>query len=101
MGKQFYPKKFVLPGSGGVYTVVCIHHLDANKTAGEEARQLHKNVASSIEFVLAATPHKATTMWQPASHHENYLSQTKQTRRTLLEKQRRVMYSYGPSHMAE
>ena len=34
-----------------------MHHLDANKTAGEEARrQLHKNVASNIEQVLAATP---------------------------------------------
>ena len=30
--------------------VVSIHHLDANKTAGEEARrQLHKNAASNIE----------------------------------------------------
>ena len=29
---------------------VSINHLDANKTAGEEARrQLHKNVASNIE----------------------------------------------------
>ena len=33
------------------------------KTAGEEARrQLHKNVASNIEQVLAATPHKAPTI---------------------------------------
>ena len=32
-------------------------------------RQLHKNVASNIEQVLAATPHKT-----PASHHENYPS---------------------------
>ena len=43
--------------------------------AGEEARrQLHKNVASNIEQVLAATPHKAPTIWPPASHHENYPS---------------------------
>ena len=28
-----------LPGSGGVDTAVWMHHLDANKTAGEEARQ--------------------------------------------------------------
>ena len=48
--------------------------LDANKTAGEEARrQLHKNVASIIEQVLAATPHKAP-IWPTASHHENYPS---------------------------
>ena len=31
--------------------------MDANKTAGEEARwQLHKNAASNLEQVLAATP---------------------------------------------
>ena len=30
-----------------------MHHLDANKTAGEEAkRQLHKNVESNIWFGL-------------------------------------------------
>ena len=52
-----------------------MHHLDAYKTAGEEARrQLHKNVASNIEQVLAATPHKAPTIGPPASHHENYPS---------------------------
>ena len=39
-----------------------MHYMDANKTAGEEARrQLHKNAASNIEQVLAATPHKAPT----------------------------------------
>ena len=27
-----------------------------------------------IEQVLAATPHKAPTIWPPASHHENYPS---------------------------
>ena len=49
--------------------------MDANKTDGEEARrQLHKNAASNIEQVLAATPHKALTIWPPASHHENYPS---------------------------
>ena len=37
--------------------------MDANKTADEEARrQLHKNAASNIEQVLAATPHKAPTI---------------------------------------
>ena len=35
---------------------------------------LHKNVASNIEQVLVATPHKAPTIRPPASHHENYLS---------------------------
>ena len=41
--------------------------------AGEEARwQLHKNVASIIEQVLAPTPHKAPTIRPPASHQQNY-----------------------------
>ena len=35
--------------------------MDANKTAGEEARrQLHKNAACNLEQVLATTPHKTT-----------------------------------------
>ena len=39
---------------------------------GDEARrQLHKNVASNIEQVLAATPNKAPTIRPPASHLEN------------------------------
>ena len=38
-----------------------MHHLDANKTAGEEARrQLHKNVASNIKQFLAATLPQST-----------------------------------------
>ena len=41
-------------------------------TAGEEARrQLHKNVESNIEQVLAATSHKAPTIRPPASRNEN------------------------------
>ena len=31
-------------------------------------------IASNIEQVLAATPHKAPTIRPPASHHENYPS---------------------------
>ena len=43
--------------------------------SGDKARrQLHKNVASNIEQVLAATPQKAPTIRPPASHHENYPS---------------------------
>ena len=61
------------------------------KTAGEEARrQLHKNVASNIEQVLAATPHKAPTIRPPTSYHENYPSLTNQPCRTLLEEQGRA-----------
>ena len=64
-----------LRGSGRVGTAVWMHHLDANKMAGEEARrQLHKNVASNIEQVLMATPHKAPTVRPLASHQENYPS---------------------------
>ena len=64
-----------LPGSGHVDTAVWMHYLDANKMAGEEARrQLHKNVASNIKQVLAATPNKAPTIRPPASHHDNYPS---------------------------
>ena len=64
-----------LPSSGRVDTAVWMHHLDANKMARKEARrQLHKDVASNIKQVLAATPHKAPTIRPPASHHENYPS---------------------------
>ena len=60
------------PGSGRVDTAVWMHYVDANKTAGEEARQqLDKNLAGNIEQVLAATPHKSSTIRPPASHHEN------------------------------
>ena len=33
-------------------------------------RQLHKNAATNLEQVLAATPNKAPTIRPPASHHE-------------------------------
>ena len=35
---------------------------------------IHKNVASYMEQLLAATPHKAPTIRPPAFHHENYPS---------------------------
>ena len=55
--------------------LIWMHYMDANKTAGEEARrQLHKNAASNLEQVLAVTPHKTPTVRPPASHHENYPS---------------------------
>ena len=44
-----------------IYIYIYIYILDANKTDGEEARrQLHKNVTSNIEHVLAATPPQST-----------------------------------------
>ena len=71
------------PGSDRVDTAVWMHHLDANTMAGEEARrQLHKNVASNIKQVQAATPHKARTIRPPASHHENYPCLTNQLEHT-------------------
>ena len=49
--------------------------MDANKTAGEEARRhLHKNAACNLEQVLAATPHKTPSVRPPAPYHENYSS---------------------------
>ena len=66
---------FYLPGSCRIDTAVWMHYMEANKTAGEEARRLlFKNVASNIEQVLAATPHKTPTIRPPASYHENYPS---------------------------
>ena len=56
-------------------TAIWMHYMDSNKTAGEEARrQLHKNAASNLEQVLAATPHKTPTVEPSASYHENYSS---------------------------
>ena len=64
-----------LPGSGHIDTAIWVHYMDANKTAGEEARrQLHKNAACNLEQVLAATPLKTPTVRQPASYHEKYSS---------------------------
>ena len=51
-----------------------MHYLDATQTAKEARWQLHKNVASNIEQVLAATPNKAPTIRPPASHNGNYTS---------------------------
>ena len=64
-----------LQGSGHIDTAIRVHYMDANKTAGEEARrQLHKNAACNLEQVLATTPHKTPTVRPPASYHENYSS---------------------------
>ena len=91
---SFHETQF-LPGSGCVDTAIWMHYMDANKTAGEETRRkLHKNVESSIEQVLATTPHETPTIRTLAHppHHENYTTnyKTNQTRGTLLEKQRRA-----------
>ena len=55
-----------------------MYYLDANKTTGEEARrQLHKNAASNIKQVLAATP----TRHQLHGHLPS-ITKTIQARRT-------------------
>ena len=67
--------KRILPGSSHIDTAIWLHYMDANKTAGEEARrQLHKNAACNLEQVLAATPHKTPTVLPPAPYHVNYSS---------------------------
>ena len=64
-----------LPGSGHIDTAIWLHYMDANKTAGEEARrQLQKNPTCNLEQVLAATPHKTPTVRPPAPYHEDYSS---------------------------
>ena len=40
----------------------------------ETRRKLHKNVESSIEQVLATTPHETPIIRTLAPHHENYTS---------------------------
>ena len=55
--------------------LIWLHYMDANKTAGEEARrQLHKNATCNPKEVLAATPHKTPTVRPPTTYHENYSS---------------------------
>ena len=49
--------------------------MDATKTYWEKAwQQLHKNVASNIEQVLEAAPHKAAAVQPLTTYHENYQS---------------------------
>ena len=50
----------------------------------------YTRMLSSIKQVLAITPHETPTIRTLAPHHENYTSQTNQTRGTLLEKQGRA-----------
>ena len=68
-------RSFFQAAVGRIDTAIWMHYMGSNKTAGEEARQqLHKNSASNIEQVLAATRHKTPTVRPPASYHENYSS---------------------------
>ena len=68
-------KRSFFQASSRIDTAAWMHYMDADKTAGEEARrQLHKDAARNLEQVLAATPHKTPTILPPASYHENYSS---------------------------
>ena len=52
--------RFLL-SSDFVSTTLWMHHMDADKTHSAKVRlERHKNVASYIEQVLEATPHKTT-----------------------------------------
>ena len=45
----------IFSSSGHIDTAIWLHYMDANKTAGEEARrQLHKNATCNLKQVLAA-----------------------------------------------
>ena len=93
-----------LPGSDRVNTAVWMHHSDTNKTAGEAWRQLHKNVASNIEQVPAATLHKTptyTTTCLPSRKLLKLDEPDTQDTAGEAETSSKVMYSYGPPHMAE
>ena len=71
-------KRSFFQAAGHIDTAIWLHHMDANKTAGEEARrQFHKNAKHfmlNLKQVLVATPHKTPTVRPPASYHENYSS---------------------------
>ena len=78
--------------------------MDSNKTAGEEARrQLLKNAASNLEQVLAATPHKTPTVRPPASYHKKLFKLDEPDMQDTAGEagtNSKVIYSYGPQHMA-
>ena len=74
------------------------------KPAGEEARrQLHKNAASNLEQVLAATPHKDTNCTATCLLSRKLFKLDEQTCRTLLEKQDELISDVllWTPHMAE
>ena len=62
-------------GSSFLTTQYCFGVVGCICQAGEEARrELHKNDASHMKQVLAATPYRAPTIRPPASHYGNYPS---------------------------
>ena len=73
--KSFLVTKVILVRAK-IFSIKIVKIRKRNRAAaGEEARrQLHKNAATNIEQVLAATPHKTLTVRPLASYHENYSS---------------------------
>ena len=90
---------------GRIDTAIWKHYLDANETAEVEARRkLHKNVASNIEQVLAATSHTRHQLYG----HLPPITKSIQVRRTRhpgdcwRSKDELIMTdSNGPPHMAK
>ena len=59
----------LLLNSGCVSSSVWMHHMDADKTYWEKARQeVHKNAMSYIEQILEATSLETTVVWPPISY---------------------------------
>ena len=57
------------PNSGHVNSTIWMHHMDADKSYREKARQeLHKNATSYTEQILEATSHNTAGLWSSTSH---------------------------------
>ena len=70
--------------AAGVNTILRMHHIDADKTYWEKARQeLHKNATSYIELILEATPHETATVRSLTSNLQDCHDKTC---RTLMQK---------------
>ena len=85
-------KRSFLPGSGHIDTAIWLHYMDANKTAGEEARrQLHKNATCNLKQVPGDnTPTRTPTVRPPTPITKTIQVRRARTCRTLLEKQGRT-----------
>ncbi len=76
-----------------------MHFLDANKMAGEEARQqLHKNAASNLEQHPTSNNYMPTCL--PSRKLYKLDEQDMQDTAGEAGTSSSVMYSYGPPHMA-
>ena len=69
---------------------VWLHHLDFNKTSGEEATwELHKNAMCCFEQTLEAVQHKAVAIQPLTSYLTNHTRKTSQTYWAPLEEKDR------------